>query len=280
MFSITSIQNPKIKHAASLHEARSRREEGLYLIEGERELSRYLDALASKAKGPGQAGPLIRTFICEALLDEATRSLLANAEPMLGECILVTENVMAKISFRQSPASVLSIARKYEGSLKDIDLGQTARFVVAQGLEKPGNLGALWRVADAVGASAMILCGPKSDIWNPSVIRASMGSFFHLPAVFVKDLEMIAWAKENQVQLIAATPETPALYYDVPISSRCALVLGSEDQGLDAFWRNAIETQVVQGVRLPMMGAADSLNVSCAGSILLYDILRRQTQCP
>lgn len=272
---ITSVHNPKIKQAISLHEARSRKEEGFYLIEGERELSRYLKAFEEKRQGPALAGALIRTFICEERLSQEMSAFL-KASKDLGECFVVNEAVMSKLSFRQSPSSVIAIAKQHNTSLEDVSFLKQTRFVIAQGLEKPGNLGALWRVADAVGASAMILCGTRSDIWSPSVIRASMGSFFHIPACFADSKDILSWAQANEIQLIAATPEASTIYYDLQIKPRCALVLGSEDEGLDSFWRNAITNNVIEGVCLPMMGAADSLNVSCAGSVLLYDILRRQ----
>jgi TrmH family RNA methyltransferase len=276
MLSITSVHNPKIKQALSLHEAKGRKGEGLYLIEGERELSRYLQALSVQAKGPSRAGDLVRTFICETKLDEPFKNYLKQQQDHLGECILVNEAVMEKLSFRQSFASVIAIARKYEACLEELIPVSPARFVVAQGLEKPGNLGALWRVADAVGVTAILICGPRSDIWSPAVIRSSMGSFFHIPAYFAGFEEILAWASKYEVQLLAATPEATTLYDEVQINQRCALILGSEDEGLDVNWRAAIADQSVQGIRLPMLGAADSLNVSCAGSVLLYDILRRQ----
>lgn len=276
MLSITSPHNPKIKQAISLHEAKARKLEGLYLIEGERELSRYLQAREQGVQGPALAGALVRTFICEAKLSESLRKYLTEQKAHLGECIVVSEAVMQKLSFRQSPATVIAIAQKYEGSLKDFKPPAKARFVIAQGLEKPGNLGALWRVADAVGVSAFLICGPRSDIWNPAVIRSSMGSFFHIPAYFASFEETVAWAKANHVQLLAATPEAQKLYHEVEIAPRCALVLGSEDEGLDATWRDAIGRGYIEAVSLPMLGAADSLNVSCAGSVLLYDLLRRQ----
>lgn len=276
MFSITSTQNPKIKYAISLHEAKSRKKEGLYLIEGERELTRYLEALKANRVGPALAGTLVSTFIHHEALSSEMAALLNASNNCLGDCFAVNEAVIAKLSFRQSPSSVIAIARQIYVDLLKIDVPSKARFVIAQGVEKPGNLGALWRVADAVEARAVILCGAATDIWNPAVIRSSMGSFFHIPACMADGEDILNWARTHEIQLVAATPEAQTLYYDLPIKARCALVLGSEDEGLDVFWRSAIEDHKIEGVRLPMLGAADSLNVSCAGSVLLYDILRRQ----
>lgn len=259
---IDSSHNPEVRARAKLRERRARSREGRFLIEGAREVSRAL------AAGVG----LETLYLCPDLLKEAGRvtSRVAEARGVpLTELSAVAFNVL---SYRENPDGVVAVAKRQEKKLGDLLLPDDALVVVVEGLEKPGNLGALLRTADSAGAHALFATGHGTDLENPNVIRASMGSIFSLPVLAVDDAELLAWLKNERFTLVATTPHTDALYWDADYTGRTAILLGAEHEGLLRRWLEAAAVRV----KIPMSGMADSLNVATAGALLLYEALRQR----
>lgn len=258
---IDSPQNPRVKALVKLKTRRAREREGRFVIEGVRELRRALEA------GWG----VDEVFFCTALMSAEGEALL-NALPA---ALLRTELSAAafeKASHREHPDGVLAVAVIKARSLEGLELAEDAPVLVLDGLEKPGNLGALLRSADGAGASAVFVTGRGTDLYNPSVIRASMGSLFSLPALEVAAPELRSWLSAQGFRIVAASPQAAQAYWQETLAGRVALVLGTEHQGLSAFWEEAAESRVV----IPMRGRADSLNVATAGALLVYEALRQR----
>jgi len=263
---IASRQNPKVKQVVRLCDRRDRDREGLFLIEGYRELLR--------AQQGGQA--LHTLFVCPALF-------LGENEPELISRIaedvpvhLCTPEVFEKLSYRDRPDGLLAIARQQRQGLAQLEplLNQTdAPFlVVAEAIEKPGNLGTILRSCDAAGVDALILCDACTDVFNPNVVRASVGTLFTVPVFEATTPETIAWLKKNEVSLLAATPHATQLYTEIDLSGPVALAVGTEQLGLS----EALMRQSQLQVRIPMLGVADSLNVATATTLLLYEVVRQR----
>lgn len=275
MLRITSAQNPRIKELLALREGKNRRKIGHYLVEGKREILRL--ALSGRKGGFTIAPPegILQLYVSEsALKEELFAATLKSFEPYK-ELIVLTDSLFEKISFRESCDGYLARVRQIQIEVSSLDQAlkksRTCRLVAAEAVEKPGNLGALLRLSDAVGAQALILTDSKVDIFNPQVIRASMGSFFHTPTLVMSTPELIRWARIREIQLVAASPHSTKLYFQPQYSSKVALVVGSEGKGLSLPW----EKEADEMIKLPMLGLADSINVSCAAAVCLYEILRQ-----
>lgn len=270
MFSITSFQNPRIKQLLALHKGSERRRQELYLIEGLREVQRFWQACQSMHATPvGQEGFLELYIKSSCLKNQAIQSLVQIAG-LSREIIELPDRLFDKISLRESPDGILGVAKQHMLTWADISRATPLRVLIAESVEKPGNLGALLRTADGVGASALILCEQSVEIWNPSVIRASMGCFFHIPTLVMSSQACQDLMIQESIQMVAASPESSLLYTQVTYGPRVALVVGSEDHGLSSIWNKPS----IQHVRLPMLGQADSLNVVVAAGVCLYEILR------
>ena len=256
---ITSGQNPKIKQLLALQEKSSlRRETGLFVVEGRRELEHCLEA-----------GYEIDTlFICPSLCHReepfrATKDL---------SIIEVSENVYSKVAYRGSTEGVIAEVKAKSLKLKDLKLKKSPMIVVLEGVEKPGNLGAVLRSADAAGADAVLICDPLTDLYNPNLIRASIGAVFTVPTVACGSEEAIAWLKANGISILTAQLQDSSLYYDTPMGGPVAIVMGTESTGLTQQWRDAADAHI----RIPMLGKLDSLNVSVSAAILLFEALRQR----
>ncbi len=257
---ITSLQNAKVKEAVKLRDRRPREESGLFLIEGYRELKRAIDA-----------GRKIETiFYCpEFFLGTNERDLMQKAGCPSIEC---TQDVFAKLSYRDRPDGLLGVAPQLHLRLEDLKLKENPFFVIAESIEKPGNLGTLLRSSDAAGVDAVIVCDPTTDIHNPNVVRSSVGTLFTLPVLETKEEETISFLKNNQIAIVAATPHAKLEYTEADFKVPLAIVVGTEQYGLSKNW---IE-QADIAVRIPMFGIADSLNVAAATTILLYEVVRQR----
>ncbi len=260
---IDSSKNPELRALAKLKTRRARAREGRFLIEGAREVQRALSA--------GRV--LERLYVCPELLGEAGRRLVerAKAESTVGMTEL-SESAFTHLSHRESPDGILACARANELKLEDLTLSENALVLVLDGLEKPGNLGALLRTADGVGADAVFATGAGTDLENPNVIRSSMGSVFSRPVLHAHAPTLLLWLQQGGFRLVATTPHTDALYWDAAYTGRVALLLGAEHDGLDPLWLSAADARV----KIPMQGLADSLNVATAGALLLYEALRQR----
>ena len=263
MKSITSSRNARVKAAIKLRERRGRDKQGRIVVDGLREIGH---ALAGGVE-------FIEVFTCEALLESpVARDLLSRLEQSGVERIEVTTQLWEKLTFGNRQDGLLAIATPAEHHLVDLPTGNDLFLVVLDGVEKPGNVGAVVRSADAAGADAVILTEPATDIFNPNAIRASIGTMFRLPVVAVRRAEAITWLLTNHVNTFLTrvgdgTPYTQRGYVD-----SCAIVFGSEAIGLSAEWSDPS----FMNIQLPMHGAADSLNVSAAAAAVLYEVVRQR----
>ncbi|MEF2279518.1 TrmH family RNA methyltransferase [Deinococcus sp. YIM 134068] len=253
---ITSLQNPHVKRLVRLKTRRDRDREGVILIEGARELSRAVTA-----------GILPGTlYTCPALHSPEAREV---APTLPGPRLHLSREAFEKVSGRENPDGLLAVAPAPSPTLPE-PTGD-AVLVVLHGLEKPGNVGAILRTADAAGAAGVIVLGRGADPYGPNVIRASQGSVFSLPVVPLGEEEALAWLAGRGFTRVACTPDAPQVYWDAPLTGRVALILGAEHEGLPAAWRVSDLP-----VRVPMHGTADSLNVATAAALVLYECLRQR----
>ena len=257
---IVSLHNAQLKRLIRLRERRERQREGVFLIEGAREVARA-------RQGNLQ---LERVYLCPELFSPEASALAFSELAFSG--LPVTELGRAafeKVSGREGPDGVLAVARWSETALPEPP--ESATVLILDSLEKPGNLGALLRSADGAGAHATLLVGGGLDLGNPNLIRASQGSLFSQPISALGDELALAWLRQRGFTLLACTPHAEQVYWHFPFAGRVAVLLGSEHAGLSDFWQEAAD----QHVRIPMLGQADSLNVATAGALVLYEALRQ-----
>ncbi len=261
---ITSLQNAQIKKVVALHERKARRRYGEFVVEGVRE--------QQKAFANGQI--ISEIYICPALLTENAEELFNSLVSSSVKVYELNEACFNKIVVRDDAEGLVLVCKTQERTLKDFALAADPFLLLIEGVEKPGNLGALLRTADGAGVNGVILVDTKIDLLNPNVIRSSLGCCFSIPIAECTRDEIYAYCKEKNIAIYAAVLSNASIFYHlVPYKSRSALLLGSEDQGLDPFWISHAD----QLVTIPMHGDADSLNVSAAGAVLLYEMSRHKT---
>jgi len=261
---ITSLQNPRIKSAVKLRKRRERDRLDLIIIEGLRELIRALDA-----------GTVVReVFICpQHAVGKDEKKAIAALDLGGARAYEVSSRVFAKLAYREASSCVVAVAQKRAHDLRSLPASGNPFYLVVDAVEKPGNLGAMLRSVDAAGAAGLIVSDPGTDLYNPNVIRASLGTIFNVPVAVADAETAIRWLKERRIRIFAATPEGKVPYTDVDLSSPCAIVVGREDLGLGGGWLEAAD----DGILIPMKGTGDSLNVSAAAAVLLYEALRQRT---
>ncbi len=253
---ITSLQNSRVKHFVKLREdKRQRQRDGLILVEGHDELTLAL-----------ACGFTPQTLLTAPEL--ASRSLaFPNAETLT-----VSRAVFEKISYRDNPDGWLGVFPLPSRTLNDLQLPENPLVIVAESVEKPGNLGAILRTADAAGVDAVLVCDPRVDVWNPNVIRASRGAVFAVPTVEVKSPEALAWLRSKKMRILAATPSAETLHTAVDMSGPLAIAVGTEDEGLTEFWMQNADMKV----KISMSGKVNSLNVSIAAALMTYEAVRQR----
>ena len=259
---ITSFSNPKVKNLLLLQEKSSaRREQGLFVVEGRRELEHCIEA-----------GYNVKTvFWCPEIAgtdEEASFSGLSRESLV----IEVPAPLYRKIAYREGTEGIIAEVEAKPLSLNDLNLPENPLIVVLESVEKPGNLGAVLRSADAAGASAVIVCDPLTDLYNPNLIRASIGAVFTVPVVAVSSEEAIAFLKGRGIAILTAQLQDSSLYYDTDMCRGVAIVMGTESTGLTNAWRQAADAHI----RIPMLGCLDSLNVSVSAAILLFEAVRQR----
>lgn len=262
---ITSPQNPRVKDAVRLRDRRHREKQSRILIDGTRELHR---AIAAGVRP-------IEVFVCEPLCrnDDAQR-LLAELSHCGGEILGVSEPVFEKLAFGQRTEGVLAVAAMPRPALPSVELlGVSPLVAVIEGVEKPGNVGAVLRSADAAGVSAVIVADGRTDLYNPNAIRASLGTIFTMPVCETTSEDCLAWLRDHRFAIVAARVDGSVPYTEADYRGPMAIVLGSEAEGLSSYWRGS----GIQAVRLPMRGVADSLNVSVTAAVLFYEALRQRS---
>lgn len=258
---VTSARNPKFKDLLALQEkSRLRREKGLFVVEGRRELGHCLAA--------GYVPDTV--FYCPEILPEGELgALLGGHSPLVIE---LPRPLYEKAAYRESTEGVLAEIKTKELSLNDLQLPENPLILVLEAVEKPGNLGAVLRSADAAGADAVLVCDPLTDLFNPNLIRASIGAIFTVPTVAVSSAQAIAWLRSRGIRIYTAQLQDSSLYYDTDLKGPSALVMGTESTGLTPQWREAADRHI----RIPMRGRLDSLNVSVSASILLFEAVRQR----
>lgn len=254
MESITSPQNPRIKQLLLLQQkSAERRRTGLFVVEGRREIERC-----------AASGYEVVELYCTS----------AAGLPPAGAVFEVSPRVYERIAYRGSTEGVVAVVRSRERTLADLPLGDAPLVVVLERVEKPGNLGAVLRSADAAGVDAVVVCDPLTDLYNPNLIRSSLGAAFSVPVVACTSAECIDFLKQRGIQILTAQLQDSHLYYDTDMRRPTAIVMGTESTGLTPQWRAAADAHI----RIPMLGLVDSLNVSVSAAILMYEAVRQRQQ--
>lgn len=261
---ITSVHNPQVKRLLRLRDRRGREAEGQMLIEGSDEVSLALEA--GVALDAAWLCPTLPRFAKQA---DLRRRLVAAGVPI----IEVNEPVFERLAYQENPDGWLAVAPLLRPELDSLRLPPTPLILVCEAIEKPGNLGAMLRTADAAGAHALIVCDATTDVNNPNVIRASRGAVFSVPLAVASTADALAWLKTRSIQIVAATPAATRAYTGVSLRGAVAIAVGAEDTGLSADFL----AQADLAVRIPMTGRVNSLNVSASAALLLYEAVRQRT---
>jgi len=253
---IESPSNRRILEAARLKKRRERRDRSRFLVEGTREVQRAVGARI----------PILEVFLCPELASPATAALVDDVVASDVPIITVSAMAFEKLSMRQNPDGIVAVAAIWspdpDGLARDLVL-------VAEAIEKPGNLGAMLRTADATGA-ALLIADPAVDVFNPNVVRASQGALFSVPFAVMDAPAAVTWADAHG-PVYVATPDAPTVYWEEDLSGPLSIVIGSEHAGVSAAWDG-----VGTPVRIPMAGAADSLNASVSAAVMLYEAVRQR----
>jgi TrmH family RNA methyltransferase len=254
LVTITSTDNPRIKAIAKLKTARERKRTGLFLIEGHREVQRAITA-----------GVVIETLILCA-------EILGDTEIDTTGCdtLDVSPAPMRRIAMRENPPGVVAVARQFETGLGELRLDDTSLLLIAESIEKPGNVGAMIRTCDGAGAG-LIVADAATDLFNPNVVRASQGSLFTVPIAAAGAEQVIDWLGANDVMVVGGYPDAGRDLWAVDMTGPTAVLVGAEDAGISSTWDG-----VAEPVRIPMAGMADSLNASVSAALLLYEAIRQR----
>ena len=273
---ITSLQNPRVKEVALQSSSSLRREKGLFVVEGLREVERCLES------GFRLRSVFYCPSVCQHISFPSCDSFRKSHVPTPSEGVRifeVSEAVYGKMAYRGGTEGILAVVCGNAGdrSLEALDRvlsGDTSAplIVVVESVEKPGNLGAMLRTADASGVSAVLVCDPHTDLYNPNLIRASLGGVFTRNIAVCSSEEAIAWLKARGISILTAQLQDSELYYDTDMTRPTALVFGTEANGLTDIWRRAADAHI----RIPMLGRIDSLNVSASMAVLCYEALRQR----
>jgi len=280
---ITSAANPRVRQAARLRDADARRETGLTLIDGRRELSR-----ATKA-GVAIEEVFVDVESAESLLHEdmttAAGAHAASEEDSLASLVArgtritsLSRKAFERIAFGSRNEGLVGVARYQARPLTTFSVANDRPVLVIEGVEKPGNLGAILRTADAAGMAGVIVCDGRTDPANPAVIRASLGTVFTVPLAMASTTETIDWCRARSRRVVAATPTGTTLWHEARLAGPTAILLGSEAHGISPAWHVAAAagTITMDSVRLTMAGVADSLNVSATAAVLAYEAVRQR----
>lgn len=263
---ITSAQNPKIRTLLELQEkSRARRREGLFVVEGRRELLHCI--------GAGYEPHTL--FVCRDILSDSDLQEIVNAaENCNCTCSLVEipQHLYDKTAYRGGTEGVIAEMRCRDMGLGSLDPKENPLVIVLESVEKPGNLGAVLRSADASGADAVIVCDPLTDIYNPNLIRSSIGAVFTVPVAAATSEDTIRWLKDRNIKICTAQLQDSEWYYDTDMREGTAIVMGTEATGLTDVWREAADAHI----KIPMLGRLDSLNVSVSAAILMFEAVRQR----
>ncbi len=252
---ITSTDNPRVKAYARLKTARERARTGLFLIEGHREVARAREAGIE----------VVTLVICDDLLGGAAIDTAGL------EVLPVSAAPMKRIAMRENPPGVIAVARQFATNLDGLRLQPDPLILIAERVEKPGNIGAMMRTCDAVGADAIIVADPATDIFNPNVVRSSQGALFTVAVAAASTPDVIAWCDRKGVKVVGGYPGASTDLWETRMTGATAVLVGAEDVGISAAW-----SDLATPVRIPMAGTADSLNASVSAAVILFEAVRQR----
>lgn len=263
---VTSRQNPRVKLATQLRFKRKRDAHSLFLIEGEREIERAVEAEL----------PFEFVLVDKTLAEDRVHSeLLARLESSgKTEIVLADENILDLVCYRGADSRMVAVAPKFSLDLNRIPTKENFLVLIAVGLEKPGNLGTILRSADATGADAVIVCDQVTDVFNPNVVRSSLGTLFSVPVAQASTEQTVEWSLQHELRLIASSPQSSKSYTAIDYTKPSAIVVGSESKGLDEEWVEKSN----EVVYLPQMGRADSVNAAMAATVMLFEARRQRDE--
>lgn len=256
---ISSTHNPKIKSLLALDKPRERRKQQLFVIEGKKEIGMALDA----------GYKISNLFYCDDIISLPELKALKVEEKFL---VRVTRAVFDKIAVRENSGGVIAVAEMKVHSLNQIKLSKNPLLLILEGVEKPGNLGAILRTADASGADAVIICDPQTDFYNPNVIRSSIGCIFTKQVAAATSEETIQWLKKNNIFILCTYLEASKPYHTLDYTKPSAIVMGTESTGLTELWTKNADANII----IPMGGKIDSMNVSTAAAVVVFEARRQR----
>lgn len=259
-FKITSTQNPKIKNLLALEKARERRKQQLFIIEGKKEIKFALEAGYN----------IGNLFFCDDIVELDELQDLGLDDKLL---IPVSKEVFDKIAVRENSGGVIAVAEMKVHELEQIKLSSTPLILVLEAVEKPGNLGAILRTADAAGVDAVIICDPQTDFYNPNVIRSSLGCVFTKQIAAATSEKTIDWLKKNKISIYCTYLKASKPYDQTDFTKPCAIVMGTEATGLSAGWVKSSDANII----IPMQGKIDSMNVSTSCAVVVFEARRQRS---
>lgn len=257
---ISSLQNPQVKNVVKLRDRRARERDGLMLVEGFYEIEIALES------------GLLPSIIYTA--PDLVGDMLHEIEKY--NVVTVSRAVFEKMAYRDNPDGWLAVFPTPKATLSGLSLGKLPFLIVTESIEKPGNLGAILRTADAAGVDALIVCDPLADLYNPNVVRASRGTVFTVRAVQATNDETLSWLRERGITILAASPAGENSYDEMDLIKPLAIAVGTEDEGLSDFWLDNADARI----RIPMLGKVNSLNVSNSTAIIAYEVVRQRKKMP
>lgn len=262
---VRSVTNLGVKQVVKLRNARARRELGLFVVEGFREVRRAIES--------GQS--IEQLWFCpELYLGDEESDLVARAAASGAEAVEVAAEPFKKMSYRDRPEGLLAVCKQFGTSIDVVELTDHPLLLVVESIEKPGNLGTMIRAAGAAGSDAVVVCDPTTDVFNPNVVRSSIGTSLLIPIVVSTTQDAIAWLKTHDVRIVAATPDAAHPHWDAKLDGPTALIVGSEQYGLSDDWLEAADEKVL----IPMPGGTiDSLNAAASAAILLFEAVRQRS---
>jgi TrmH family RNA methyltransferase len=260
---ITSVKNEGIKQLQTLRDRKGRDASGLSLVDGFRELELAL-----------AAGVTVKSvYLCLKLMDSNITARLEKDIRNKAQALFeVTEQVFEKISFGDRSDGIVAVIETPKLQLSRIKFSQHPLLVIVEGVEKPGNLGAILRTCDAAGVDGLIVCDGRTDVYNPNVIRASLGAVFTVGVVVCTNQEALEYLRKNKIKVAATLPDAVQSYWKADYTAPTAILLGSEQSGLSDFWHNNAD----QKIMVPMAGRVNSLNVSITAAVMIYEVLRQR----
>lgn len=258
-FTITSTQNPKVKNLLALGKPGERKKQRLFVIEGKKEITMALEA----------GYKIGNLFFCEEMISQQELQSLGISDKLL---IPVSKEVFEKIAVRENSGGVLAVAEQKTHRLEHIKLTANPLVLILESIEKPGNLGAMLRTADAAGVDAVIICDPQTDFYNPNVIRSSIGCVFTTQIASATSADTIAWLRSNGINIYCTYLKASQPYHLIDYKKASAIVMGTEATGLSPAWVEASDTNII----IPMQGVIDSINVSTAAAVVVFEAKRQR----